>query len=311
MGHIIATVNMKGGVGKTTLTVNLAASLVKERGKRVLVVDLDTQINATLSTISMTDFAKLRKEQGTLKHLIKQAIQPETHPKISIKDVIVKNSSKLAGLDVLPGDIDLYDEHIVSATLAREFVKQGSDNFDAVWNRFENKLVQEILQPILEDYDFILLDCAPGYNLLTRSALIASHFYLMPAKPEPLSLVGMELLQRRIRKLRESHSFADSFFPQLLGIVFSGAGGSAAKYYAQVMQRVIDDFGADKIFKTQIPINVDIAKAVDSFTPVVLSAPNTIGAKAFSMFTREFLQKVGFYEEIIQRNTKLRLANLD
>lgn len=74
MGHIIATANMKGGVGKTTLTVNMATCLTKNHGKRVLVLDLDSQISATLSLMSPVDFAKLRKQQRTLRYLLDQII---------------------------------------------------------------------------------------------------------------------------------------------------------------------------------------------------------------------------------------------
>lgn len=311
MGDIIATVNMKGGVGKTTLAVNLAASLAKDHGKRVLVIDLDTQVNATLSLISINDFAKARKEKGTLKHLIAKVIQPNTNFAAKIQDLIVSNACDIQGLDVLSGDIDLYDEHMVSEILAREFVEQGGEDFDTVWNRFESKLVQELLQPVVNDYDFIILDCAPGYNLLTRSALISSKFYLMPARPEPLSLVGMQLLQRRIKQLQQSHKVENTVSPQLLGIVFSMTSSTLSKYYTQVMQRVVEDFGGDKICRTQIPVNVDVAIAVDNFKPVVLNAPKSTGAKAFTQLTQEILKRVDYFSKQSQKKKRLNLADLD
>jgi len=293
MGYIIATANMKGGVGKTTLSVNLATALVKEHKKRVLVVDLDTQISATLSLMPPPEFAKFRKRKQTLRYLVEQIINPVDDPKFSSSDVVQHDVCNLKGLDLLPGDIDLYDEFVVSQMLYQEAIDLGKCEFEIVWNRFERFLLRKILQPLVPEYDFIILDCAPGYNLLTRSALVASDFYILPAKPEPLSVVGIQLLERRIISLKESHKNEQLLNVSMLGIVFTMSGNLlTGRYYRQVIQRVNQDFGAGKLFSINIPLDVNVAKAVDSFMPVVLSSPNTAGAKAFNQLTQEFLDKL-------------------
>jgi chromosome partitioning protein len=294
MGHIIATVNMKGGVGKTTLTVNLATALAKYHGKKVLVVDLDTQISATLSMMSATDFGRIRKDTRTLRHLVYKAIKPNSKLTLTIQDIIYPYIANVKGLDLLPGDIDLYDEFLVSEMLHEKALVEGKTNFTDVWNRFEKILVKSILEPVVKDYDFIILDCAPGYNLLTRSGILASDFYLLPARPEPLSLVGIQLLERRIKKLRETHKFDDKEISlELLGIVFIMSGNMLlGRYYQQVMQRVHEDFKQTQIFKTRIPVDVNVAKAVDAFVPVVVAASNSAGSKAFLKLTEEFLFKL-------------------
>lgn len=294
MGYVIATANMKGGVGKTTLTVNLATCLVKNHGKKVLVLDLDTQISATLSLMSPLDFAKRRKQRMTLRYLIDEVINPDPNPKYTIQDIIQNQVCNLPSLHLLPGDIDLYDEFVVSEMLHRQTIALGEQNFENVWNRFERVLINNILKPIRDEYDFILLDCAPGYNLLTRSALAASDFYLLPAKPEPLSVVGIQLLERRIGQLKESHEHEAKMNIKMLGIVFSMCNTNllTGRYYKQVMHRVVEDFGVEQICKAQIPIDINVAKAVDSFMPAVLNAPQSTGSKAFFQLTQELLQKL-------------------
>jgi cellulose biosynthesis protein BcsQ len=312
MGLVIATVNMKGGVGKTTLTVNLATCLAKNHGKRVLVVDLDTQISATLSLMPPHEFAKMRRERRTLNQLITKAIRPNSQIKRSIQDVIQPYVCTVKGLDLLPGDIELYDEYLVSETLHKQSTSGEEHDFSSVWNRFERLLLKSILEPVINDYDFIILDCAPGYNLLTRSGIVASDFYLLPARPEPLSVVGIQLLERRIAKLKESHKSEYPLNLRLLGIVFILSGGLLGRYYKQVMQRVTDDFTPTQIFKNRIPMDVNVAKAVDSFMPVVLAASNSSGAKAFAKLTEELLQKVVASERLYQNaENKLNLANLE
>ena len=294
MGHIIATANMKGGVGKTTITVNMATCLAKNHGKKVLVLDLDSQISATLSLMSPVEFAKRRKQRKTLRYLLDQIINPEPEAKFTIHDIIQPQVCNLPGLNLLPGDIDLYDEFVVSEMLHNQSVALGEQDFETIWNRFERVLIRDILKPVRDEYDFILLDCAPGYNLMTRSALASSDFYILPARPEPLSVVGIQLLERRISQLKDSHKQEAKIDIKILGIVFSMSSTNIlnSKYYKQVMHRVIEDFGVDKICKAQIPVDVNVAKAVDSFMPVSLLSPNTAGSKAFMQLTQELLQKL-------------------
>jgi len=293
MGTIISTVNMKGGVGKTTLTVNLATCLASKHGKRVLVLDLDSQISATLSLVSPHEFAKLRKKKRTLSYLLDNIINPNPWSKLDVKDIIVPEICGINGLELLPGDIELYDEYLVSETLHQQAVANDEKEFKKVWDNFERFLIKQILEPIIDDYDFIILDCAPGYNLLTRSGIAASNFYLLPARPEPLSLVGIQLLERRIAKLKESHRNTEPLDVNLLGIIFIlSAGGLMGRYYKQVMKRVKDDFYPEQLFEQSIPMDVNVAKAVDLFTPVSLAMPNSGGSKAFVKLTEEFLAKL-------------------
>jgi cellulose biosynthesis protein BcsQ len=285
---------MKGGVGKTTLTVNLATCLAKYYQKRVLVLDLDSQISATLSLMSPHDFAQTRKKRKTLSYLIENIIQPNPYSKLEIFDIICPSVCDIEGLELLPGDIELYDEYLVSEMLHKEAKLQENLEFEAVWNKFEGSLIKKILEPVLEEYDFIILDCAPGYNLLTRSGIAASNFYILPARPEPLSIVGIQLLERRIAKLKESHKASDDPLNiNLIGVVFIlSSGGLLSRYYNQVMRRVNSDFDPQQIFENTIPMDVNVAKAVDTFQPVVTAMPNTQGSKAFMKLTEEFLRKI-------------------
>lgn len=294
MGHVIATANMKGGVGKTTLSVNLATCLAKNHGQRVLVLDLDTQISATLSLMSPVDFASRRKKRKTFRHLIDQIITPGDAADFTIQDIIQAEVCKLPGLNLLPGDIDLYDEFVVSELLHQQALNIGESDFETIWNRFERILLGKILEPIRNEYDFIILDCAPGYNLLTRSALATSDYYILPAKPEPLSVVGIQLLERRIAQLKDSHEHEQKIETKMLGIVFTMLSNNLlnGRYYKQVMHRVDQDYGKEKVCQNQIPIDVNVAKAVDSFMPAVLNSPNSAGSRAFVALTQELLQKL-------------------
>jgi len=172
----------------------------------------------------------------------------------------------------------------------------NTDNFDEVWNNFERVLVEQIVRPIAPNYDFIIMDCAPGYNLLTKSAIASSDFYLLPARPEPLSLVGIQLLERRVRNLKKVHAKINPLNLDLLGIVFilseGGLFGRYDRYYSQVKRRVERDFSSEKMFPTDIPMDVNVAKSLDMFMPVVMSAPNCLASKAFNKLTEEFLQKI-------------------
>jgi chromosome partitioning protein len=311
MAFVIATTNMKGGVGKTTMTVNLAATLARHHGKRVLIVDLDTQISGTLSLMPPGEFAKLRNEKRTLRYLVHSAIVADPNLYNLVREGIRGYVCNVPSLSLMPGDIDLYDEYLVSEMLHRRALQNGQMNFEAIWNDFEKNLIRNILKQVDSEYDIIILDCAPGYNLVTRSALLASNFYLIPARPEPLSLIGIQLLERRIAKLREAHKDDPSIKMEMLGITFSLSGNFlTGRYYNQVMNRLNEDFSEGKLFKTRIPMDVNVSKAVDSFTPVVLSNPNTAGSKAFLQLGQEVLQKVTEMARVNVAPSKVAIGDL-
>lgn len=295
MGIVISTVNMKGGVGKTTLTVNLATCLAKNHQKRVLVVDLDSQISATLSLMPPPEFSKARRSRRTLRYLIDKIVRPNIYRKYDTPDLIYSQICAISGLELLVGDIELYDEYLVSKKIHEEAISQSEQDFNQAWDNFESTLVHKILEPVRNDYDFIIMDCAPGYNLLTRSGIAASDFYLLPARPEPLSLIGIQLLEKRVARLKKNDKTNSEQLQKLklLGIVFIlSSGGLFGGYYKNVIQRIEQDFERSQIFKQQIPMDVNVAKAVDMFAPAVLAMPNSSGSKAFSKLTEEFLGKL-------------------
>ena len=295
MGTVISTVNMKGGVGKTTLTVNIATCLAKHHQKRVLVLDLDSQISATLSLMPPQEFSKVRRTRRTLSYLIDKIVRPNIRRKYDTPDLIQSQICGISGLELLAGDIELYDEYLVSKKLHQEAVSNSDQDFNQAWDNFEASLIQKIIAPVIDDYDFIIMDCAPGYNLLTRSGIAASDFYILPARPEPLSLIGIQLLEKRINRLKKNDTSQSEQLQnlQLLGIAFVLSGGGLfGRYYKQVMQRIEQDFTPEQVFQQQIPMDVNVAKAVDMFTPAVLAMPNSAGAKAFVKLTEELLQKI-------------------
>jgi cellulose biosynthesis protein BcsQ len=270
--------------------------------------------------ISPAEFAKCRKENRTLRYLVSQSINRygvqvnDPEEKVyQVKDLVIPHVCQVQGLDLLVGDIDLYDEFLVSEMLYnRSLLYEEKQTFQQTWSKFERTLIKGILDPAMKNYDFIILDCAPGYNLITRSSIVASDYYLMPARPEPLSVVGIQLLERRIEKLREVYREDNSINIQLLGIVFSmSAGFTLSRYYQKVMDRVAADFSTAKIFKTKIPNDVNIAKAVDEFIPASLSNPNSAGSKAFAEITVELLKKVEVSLGMKEQTSRLSLVDLE
>ena len=286
MGYIISMVNMKGGVGKTTITINLATCLAKNQRKKVLVVDLDTQINATLSLMSPSQFAKLKQEKCTLKTLVDRATNRNFEPDIiPLEKIIQKNVCKIAGLDLLPGDLELYDDYYLAEIVYGKSQGERLD-FKQNWYQLEDRLMRGILQETMNQYDWIFLDFSPGDNLITRSGILASNLYIIPAKAEPLSMIGIGILEGRIRQLKTS----DRTKINLLGIILTSLGRTT-NMAENIKDRLIKDFGKDAIFNTEIPTNVAVARAVDEYQPVVLTEPKSSGAKAFNDLAKEFIKR--------------------
>jgi chromosome partitioning protein len=293
MAIVISTVNMKGGVGKTTLTVNLAASLAHDYHFRVLLVDLDPQVNATVSVLAPTIWRSLHDQNLTLRYLLQHGLEEKTGS--YSQEVIQCNVCGIKGLDLLPGDLELYDEYELFGRLLQQQaqginVERSIQVFRQDYEYYQAFLLHQVLAPIQDRYDYILLDCAPSFTLLTRSGLAASDYYLLPVRAEPLSVLGIRLIMNRINNLTQNLPQTPQQV-ELLGVVFNMLQPQS-RYPMTVLQEVRKDCGRDNVFPQWIPADLAVAKAVQQHQPVVISEPNSIGAQAFKLFAEGFLDRI-------------------
>ena len=261
MMKILAITNQKGGVGKTTTSVNLAASLAS-LGKRVLLIDLDPQGNA--STGSGVD-------KSILKHSIYHVLIGEK----TLQEVIIKNEKN--GFDIAPSNRELAGAEV-------ELVNEISR---------ENRLKSAIAELIGEhedvalncEYDYILLDCPPALNLVTVNALTAANTVMIPMQCEYYALEGLSDLVNTIKKVR-AHLNKTLEIEGLLRTLFDTRNMLAN----QVSEQLISHFG-DKVYKTIIPRNIRLAEAPSYGLPVLAYDKASKGAVAYMELATEILEK--------------------
>jgi len=293
MAIVVSTVNMKGGVGKTTLTVNLAASLAHDYHFRVLLVDLDPQVNATVSLLAPAMWRSLHDRNLTLRYLLQHGL--EEKPGSYFQEVIQRNVGGIEGLDLLPGDLELYDEYELFGQLLQQQtqetnVERSIQLFRQDYDYYQAFLIHQVLVPVQDHYDYILLDCPPAFNLLTRSGLAASDYYLLPVRAEPLSVLSIRLIMNRIKNLTQTINQAPQAV-ELLGVVFNMLQQHSG-YPMTVLKEVRKDCGKENVFPQWIPADLAMARAVQQHQPVVISEPNSLGAQAFKLFAEGFLDRI-------------------
>lgn len=252
MAHVVSTINLKGGVGKTHTTVALAEVYSALLRKKVLVIDLDPQTNATTMLIGEEKWAELNKKDQTLARLFKDALDPE-NPKFDLGKSLQKRVSDVQSaktIDLLPSSLDLID---VQDRLA--MVPSG--RFYAV-NPID--LLTRAVRPIVDNYDIILIDCPPNLGVITLNGLRMSNGYVIPTIPDVLSTYGIPQIVKRVGEF--SQQITEPIEP--LGIVVS-------KYREQstVHQNVVKRLRGGKdapLFKTIIKENNQIASAAEFST---------------------------------------------
>lgn len=180
MTTTISCVNLKGGVGKTALAVNLAA-FFGSKGKKVLLIDLDPQTNATFSCVSIAKWQKISSENGSLADLIKTRSTNIDENSVGCSDVIIKNV--FYNVDLIPSHLELFTIDLdIAGVAGREFILGNA------------------VDEVKKEYDVIVCDCPPNLTIPTQNAIAMSNFYVVPVSPDFLSGIGIALLMKRVKK---------------------------------------------------------------------------------------------------------------
>jgi chromosome partitioning protein len=271
--HVVSFINMKGGVGKTTCAVNIAAYLAREHQKRVLLVDLDPQTNASLSVMTEKRWTKWQEENGTMADILEVESKRKGADGIKLKDCIIHDVlEEIPGLDLIPSHLKLtFLDLDLAARPGRERI-------------FTRKL-----EKVKGDYEVVICDCAPNLMTGTQNALYASDWYFIPMQPDYLSSIGLELLLDRLGYLRKSLEFKIS----CLGAAFTRVRAHL-HYHQETMARLRDAKGLKRVhfFETVIPENIKLAEAPMESRPIALHDASATGAEAFRGLTREFIERL-------------------
>lgn len=250
MATVISMINLKGGVAKTTTTVAVAQLLDVEFGKRVLVIDLDPQTNATVMLVGDKKWRELNDREVTVARLFRDAIEEQKVFDLTAAiQKAVGNVADSRRVDLLPSSLDLIDVQDELATMNRGRFHASSPV----------EVLRRALRPVLEgdNYDFVLIDCPPSLGLVTLNGLRVSDYYVIPTIPDFLSTYGIPQIVKRI------HDFAET-----VGHSIEPLGILATKYRTQspVHNQQLKVLGANRdaaLFKTVVPENTEIAGAAE------------------------------------------------
>ena len=256
--RVISVVNQKGGVGKTTTTINLGAALA-ELGRRVLLIDFDSQ--ASMTTGLGIKPSQLKEQYGSIWYLLN-----DSHS--GIQNFILK--SNVPGLDFVRGHEDLA---AAEAAFVTEIAK-------------EHKL-RKILAPVLDQYDDILIDCSPSLGTLTINALTASNGVLIPMECEYFAVLGLSLVKKTIEKIRENTN-PNLVIDGILATMFDRKTG-----HSRDVLELIDKEFPDELLDTIISRTVRFSESTVKGEPVTTYASSSTGALSYRRLARELISRGG------------------
>ena len=252
---IVSIAIQKGGAGKTTTTVNLAAAL-RDSGKKCLLIDLDPQASLSQS-LGIAD-----EPEQNVYHLLKREAAGDP---ASLEDAILER----CGMDILPSSLELAGAEL-------ELV--------SVYGR--EHILSQILQRLDGKYDYAFLDCPPSIGMLTVNALVASRYLLMPVLAEFLSLKGAKSFLRHLDLVRRLNGKLE-----VLGFVLTQYDARKTMT-GEVEARLKEDFGSDKVFDTRIRSNIALAKAQQAGIDIFSFQRSSNGAVDYRKLGQEFLNKL-------------------
>ena len=221
---VISVINYKGGVGKTTVAANLAAELAW-RGRRVLLIDMDSQASLTFSFVKPDYWQKKLEADRTIKSWFDSF---EGGQPVSLEDLAFEPEQVRAYLSGPErGEIHLIASHLglinVDLDLATQLRGGTPSGFKAAFLRVHQRL-RNGLAAFVDQFDLVLIDCPPNFNVVTKTAIVASDYLLIPAKPDYLSTLGIDYLKRSLDQLIEDFNEldnADAIDPEIMGVVFT------------------------------------------------------------------------------------------
>ena len=260
MGKVIAIANQKGGVGKTTTAINLAASLAVLE-KKVLIIDADPQANTT----SGLNFSPEDDQKRTLYEVM--------IGELDIRDALIQ--TEMQNLHMIPSHINL---------VGAEIEMLDSDNRESI--------LKNALAPIRDDYDFIIIDCSPSLGLITVNSLTAADSVIIPVQPEFFALEGLGKLLQTIRLVQDGVN--ENL--QIEGFVVTMFDGRT-KVHSQVVSQLREHF-KDMVFKTIIQRSIRLSEAPSHGKPIILYDVMNNGTANYLNLAKEVLQRNGLAPEI-------------
>ena len=250
MAHVFSTINLKGGVGKTTTTVALADCISGTMHKRVLVIDLDPQTNATVMLIGEDRWLALNRKEHTIARLFKDALDPDDK-RFDFEATLqrrVSNVHEAGTIDLLPSSLDLIDvqDRLVSVPSGRFYAVNPTE------------LLWRVVKSRLDDYDFVIVDCPPNLGIITLNGLRISNGYIIPTIPDHLSTYGIPQIQTRVEQFAQE--IGEEIEP--LGIVASKFQANST-VHRNTLRRLQRNGKLPSVFETVIPQANRIAEAAE------------------------------------------------